>query len=357
MRGTALLFLALAFSSPVAAQAARVPPDIGTRVVNAYVAPNLAAFAEATERLSENMRALCEKPSDDTLAEARAGFAETVPAWGRVSVLRFGPLIEENRFEHFFFWPDPRGVTLRQVQAIIATKDPTATTPAELAGKSVAVQGLPALEFVLHGSDTEALAGGAGAYRCRYGSAIADNLAGRASELAAAWAPGAPFHTAFARPAAGNALYRSPAEVAGEVVKALTTTLQFVRFAELLPALGETPEKANGRRAPFWRSDLTFALLAAQINGAIGLLQSAGFETQLDARSQPYLNSVLFDLKHAVEAVQRVEQPAQTAFAEGEDRGRLTYANLALDGANERIGTQFSVAIGLTMGFNALDGD
>ncbi|MCP8882412.1 hypothetical protein NIM87_02745 [Devosia sp. XJ19-1] len=40
-----------------------------------------------------------------------------VESWGRLSVLRFGPLISDNRFETIFFWPDLRGVTLAVTEA------------------------------------------------------------------------------------------------------------------------------------------------------------------------------------------------------------------------------------------------
>ena len=81
------------------------------------------------------------------------------------------------------FWPDRKGIGLKQVQAALAAKDPTAADAAQLAGKSVAMQGLGALEFVLFGTGAETLAGTGDAYRCAYGAAIAANLDGIAAEL------------------------------------------------------------------------------------------------------------------------------------------------------------------------------
>jgi predicted lipoprotein len=53
------------------------------------------------------------------------------------------------------------------VQELLAKQDPTATDAATLRGKSVAMQGLQALEFVLYGTGSETLATGDD-YRCRY---------------------------------------------------------------------------------------------------------------------------------------------------------------------------------------------
>jgi len=353
-----LLCLSLTLASPAATQESpAIPSDIGERVTAGYAAPKLAAFADVTQHLHGRMEELCAKPSEQEFQDIRADFAEVVRAWGPVSILRFGPLIEENRFERIFFWPDARGVTLRQVQALLAEEDPQAITPEGLSEKSVAVQGLPALEFVLFGAGSETLETAADTYRCRYGAAIAANLALLAGEVETAWAPGTSFQDEFTEPAPENAFYRTPAEVAGEVVKALGTGLQFARNAELLPALGESVEKANGRRAPLWRSNLTFLLIGAQIEGSIGLLQAADFKTALDEGGGGVVDSVLFDLEHALRAIEEVENAAETAFAEEEDRGRLSYVTVALEGANHTIGEHLSAAIGLMMGFNALDGD
>ncbi|WEX08185.1 imelysin family protein [Chelativorans sp. AA-79] len=358
-RAKAFILAAHILSSlPAAAQdTARIPADIGARVAEEYVIPSLAGFSSTAGELRNEMEALCADPGQAALEEARTAFAATIKAWGAVSVLRFGPLVEENRFEHLFFWPDVRGVTLRQVQGVLAQKDEQAALPDGLKQKSVAVQGLPALEFVLYGSGSEALASGDESYRCRYGAAITANVADRAGNIAAAWAPGAPFHTAFTQPAPDNAAYRSPDEVAGEVVKALGTALQFVRDAEILPALGDSIEKANGRRAPFRRSDLSFEFIGSQAEGVIGLLRAAGFETELDGNGRGIVNSLLFDLTHARDAIAAVNAPAETAFAAEEDRSRISYAAVALQGANRTLGEQLSAVIGLTMGFNALDGD
>lgn len=354
-----LLFAALAFSLPANAQEAEqlVPPDIGVRVAEGYATPRTAAFHRATEHLEGTLQALCESPGAEALARARDAFGDTVRTWGPVSILRFGPLVSENRFEHLFFWPDPRGITLRQVQGLLAEKEENATTADGLKAKSVALQGLPALEYVLFGSGSEALAEGGAGFRCDYAAAIAANAAARAGALAEAWAPGADFHEQFTEPQAEHALYRTPEEVAGEIINALGTGLQFVRNAELLPPLGESVERANGKRAPLWRSDLTFVLVEAQIGGMKDLVETANFKSRIGPPRGAMVDSVLFDLIHALEAIQAVEASAGTAFADPQDRGRITYAGVALEGANHTIGEQLAAAIGLRMGFNALDGD
>lgn len=341
------------FGLPAAAEP--IPDDIGHRVAEGFAQHAAANFATAANGTVGLMEALCAQPGDAALDAARGGFSDLVAAWGRISVLRFGPLQAQNRFERAFFWPDPRGVIVRQVQALLASGDEDALAPEGLASKSVAVQGLPALEFVLHGAGAEELATPQASYRCRYGTAIAANVAALADAVATEWEDGAPFYRTFTEPSANSALYRSGREIGGEVVKALGTALQFVRNAELLPALGETAEKARGRRAPLWRSDLSFALVAAQLDGVADLLTAAGFDA--DETARPVVGAILFDLSHAGEAMAAIALPAEDAFADEADRDRIRYVTVALDGANATLGERLSAALGLTMGFNALDGD
>ncbi|WP_244423581.1 imelysin family protein [Nitratireductor pacificus] len=335
--------------------------DIGARVADGFVTPALADFARTSGRLAGAMRVLCGNPAPTELAAAQVDFRKTVTAWGRVSVLRFGPLTAENRFERIYFWPDVRGVTLRQVQGFLASEEPVSA--ASLAERSVALQGLPALEYVLFGTGAETLGNGeggngqGGTRRCAYGAAIADNVAGIAGEIAELWSEGGDFHVSFTAPGPDMNPYRSAEEVAGEIVKAAGTALEFTRNAELLPALGRANGQAHGRRAPFWRSEWTFGLVAAQLSAVEDLVREAGFVEGPDETVNGYGRSMLFDIGHARAALEAVPLAPEHAFEEAQWRARITYATVALEGAKHTLNGQLAGALGLVMGFNALDGD
>lgn len=347
----------LSVSSSSAQESARpIAPDIGTRVAAGFITPALADFSDASGTLAAAMRALCGAPTQAELEKAQAVFAQAMTAWGRVSVLRFGPLTAENRFERIFFWPDARGVTLRQVQGFLASQEPVSV--AAVAERSVALQGLPALEYVLFGSGSETLGQKQdGVRRCAYGAAIAGNVAGIAQALAADWASGGAFHASFTAPGPDKDPYRSVDEVAGEIVKAAGTALQFTRNAELLPALGEASGQARGRRAPFWRSEGTFAFAAAQLGAVEALVAAAGFVDGPSDLVNGYGRSMTFDISHARDALTSVATAPENAFEEPEDRARIAYATVAMEGAKHTLNGALSGALGLVMGFNALDGD
>ncbi len=341
---------ALLFAGPALAEGP------GADVADAFARPAVEAFEDASVRLALAASGLCAAPGAQTLAATRTLFGETARAFGRIAVLRFGPLAADSRFERLFFWPDPRGIALRQVQAALAAGDESLGDAAALPGKSAALQGLPALEFALFGAGADELASAPAGLRCRFAAAIAANIAFMAGAVADGWAADTPFARTFAAPQPDGEPYRSAAEVDGEIVKALTTIVQFVRAAELLPPLGASEDKANGRRAPLWRSNLTFVLVAAQIEGARDLLLAAGYAGRLG--SAGWLpDQIRFGLDAARRALEQVETPAENAFAAPADRGRIGFADIALDGVGHDVSEKLSAALGLTMGFNALDGD
>ena len=72
------------------------------------IRPGYAALADAAGALQGKVETLCQQPSTATLKEAKAAFAGTVAAWSKVEIIRFGPVIQDHRFERLFFWPDPR---------------------------------------------------------------------------------------------------------------------------------------------------------------------------------------------------------------------------------------------------------
>nr|WP_295466004.1 imelysin family protein [Mesorhizobium sp.] len=348
MRGLWALVL-LAAVLPASAE------GVGRPVIDGFVEPSNAAFTRSTADLAASVEVLCDKPGNDTLSASRTAFATALDDWGHVSVLRFGPLAADSRFEKLFFWPDARGIGLKQVQGLLTSSDLDGISSG-MAGKSAALQGFPALEFTLYGAGSDSLAAG-DPWRCSVASAIASNIAAIAATVAQEWNAGSPFAASFAAPAEGREPYRTEAEVQGEIVKALATALQFIRSAELAPPLGEEPAKANGKRAPMWRSRLTAPLIVAQIDGVRQLLAAAGYERSLPEDSRYIASSIRFELDNAIRTLGQVEGPAEQAFGTEPDRGRFAFAELALHHASELVTRDLAAALGLTMGFNALDGD
>lgn len=355
------LLFAACFAQALAASAfAAEPPGAVAMVrgaIESYVRPAYASFASKSDALVDAVDALCAGPSAARLAAARAAFGATVDAWSRIELVRFGPVTEDNRLERILYWPDRRSTGLKQVQAILAEADATAAVPASLAGKSVAVQGLGALEYVLFGTGSDDLAT-AGGFRCAYGAAISGSLASIAAGLDADWATGAAAAGLWAMPGPGNPLYRDGAEALGELLDTMIHGLELVRDVRIDGFLGEDAASDRPKQALFWRSDETVAALRGNLASIAGLLEASDMAASLPEDRRWIVRSARFELANADRALSGLEGlPVAGILADPERRAKLDYARLVTSSLSDVIGRQITGEFGLTAGFSSLDGD
>ncbi|ANY17187.1 imelysin family protein [Bordetella pseudohinzii] len=353
------LLLAAAGLLAAAPAAAAPPADLGRRLAEGYARPAMARLDDSARVMRQDLRAWCASPGQEGAAKVADAFGRLAQAWAGVAFLRFGPLVDGNRFERLSFWPDTRGVMPRQVQGALAAADPALLAEGALKGRSVAVQGLPALEYLLYGEPgllRHAARDAAGsAYACAYAVAVAGNIQGLAGELRQAWGGQGVFGRQFTAPGPDNALYRSAQEVAAEAMKALSTGLQFAREVSLLPALGADAQAARPKRAAFWRSGQSTAVLAASLRGLLAFYQAGGYV--FAPGSQGLADTFKHELGQAEGLVAAAPDDAEAAFTQGEARAALTLAAMILKNAKDVIDQDIAPALGVTIGFNALDGD
>lgn len=353
-----LLFVALG----VATTAARAEADHGAlakAALTKVIQPGYEAFAGGAAALAAETAALCKEPSDKALANARAAFVDAVKGWSAVEIFQFGPVNRDHRFERIYFWPDRKGLGYRQVRKALADKDESVTSAETLAKKSVALQGLPALEVLLYGEGAEALAqsGDGAAFRCRFAAAVADNLAQLSQELVAAWAPDAPFTKSFLEPEPDGALYRAPRDVTLELSKAFSSGIEKVRDQKLGRMLGESAERARPRLAPFWRSEQSFPNMAANLRSVQALFVDGGFAGIVAEQSPGVEDSILFDLNHSTDVLDAETEPVARVVTDPEQRGKLEALRAGLKSANTTASALIAEGAGLSFGFNAADGD
>lgn len=356
MMGRLILCLA-AFATGATPALASKATDIVTAGIDGFIRPGYSAFRDSAAQLSLAGTALCAAPSQQALDAARASFGAAVDAWSRIEIIRFGPVTEENRLERILFWPDRKSIGLKQVQAAIASEDVSAADPASLAGKSVAMQGLGALEFVLFGTGADDLRGATGAYRCRYGQAIATNLNTMASGIVAAWASPAGIAAQWANPGAENPLYRSDDEAMTELFNVFVHGLEMIRDVRINGFLGQTSDDDKARQAIYWRSDGTMISIASGLEGLQRLLEAADLSGLLDDETNWIPDSIGFELTNAEKALQDADGPLVEVLRNAEKRKKLEYARLVTSSLSELFGVRLAGALGLSAGFSSLDGD
>ncbi|WP_316355869.1 imelysin family protein [Devosia sp.] len=351
-----LIVLMLFCAGPALAQAI-TPAQVLAAAVNQVIRPSVAAFKNRANGLESAMGGLCAAPSDRALGIARQQFGLTAQAYGRIEFLRIGPLMEDNRADRLLFWPDRRGIGLRQVQAILAEEDASATEVMGLRDKSVAVQGLGALEFVLFGTDAEGLLGADGAFRCRYGQAIAANISSIADQVAMGWYRYDGVASHLTRPVPENYDYRSETEALEALVGLLSHGLEGLRDTRVNPFIAQGEAAANPKQALLWRSGLTMAMIAANIEGMEALVAGSGLARAVGAEHGGLDNSIAFEFRNAHRAIGLVTLPVEQAVADEKQALALDYLVIVTQSLQGLIGEQLSGALGLSVGFSSLDGD
>jgi predicted lipoprotein len=242
------------------------------------------------------------------------------------------------------------------VQAALSKKDRSVLDPKALAAKSVALQGLPALEYLLYGDGAEKLATDDD-FRCRFAASIAANVEVIATAVAQDWSGDGAFAKQFLNPGPDDPAYRSAKEVTLELFKAFTSGIELVRDQKLAKPLGAAADEAKPKLAAFWRSGLTFANMAGNLAGVRVLFAQGGFAEVVAQESPGVENSILFDLDHAITVLRGIDVPASQAFREAADRGKLQAIRVALKSARDTAGSLIARGAGLSFGFNAMDGD
>lgn len=354
-RFSLLVALALAAATPAAAEVKA--SDVVGRAVDGFVRPAYAALHEKADETAKGVAALCATPSQAGLDAARKDFSALADAWSAIEMVQFGPISENNRLERILYWPDRKGIGLKQVQAAIAAGDPTAADPAGIAGKSVAMQGLGALEYILYGTGADDLLGAAGAYRCAFGAAVAGNIAAIAADVDAAWRKPDGFAALWQNPGPDNPVYRDGSEAVTDLLGVLIDGLEVVRDVRIKGFLGAGPGADKPRQAIYWRSGNTGASLAANLDGMDRLFTVSRIGEALPEDARWMAESVHIQLANGAADARAAAGPIDATLADPARRGKLEHLRLVTSSLSQLVGTRMTAEFGLTAGFSSLDGD
>lgn len=358
------VFLALAICVAVPAPSdAGQRPELGAIVaasIDQHIIPSYAALRDDAEKLAGNVAAWCESGGGGgpERASVDGSFRRTVLSWAAVAFIRFGPARADARQQRLAFFPDPRGVTARQLSATLARRDPALLEAGALAKQSAAIQGLPALELLLtqRGPDSTAKID---AYGCALATAISANVAILSRELAEEWAGGDGWRARMAGAGPDNPAYKTHEEAAGELVKAVLTGLQIVRDQGFV-AIQQAAEKGRTRIGlAFERSGLARDYLAASVRSCASLITTLRLgDFVKDDPKFGWMSGWIANALRSLEGdIQEMTMTAAAAETRPKGTDRVHRGRFYANGLRQIIGRQVAPAAGLTLGFNELDGD
>lgn len=354
----ALVLAGSACTPPREDAASRGPEAVVTAIIDEQIIPDHQEFSGRADAQHDAITTLCENPSDVTLTAAQNRFGELAIAWSRIEWISFGPARADNRRETLFFWPDSRGRGLQQVIELAASDDAAEFEPEAFNGKSVAVRGQPALEYVLFGEGASDLLE-PGAARCAFALAISTSIATTADDLVSAWTGAGGYRSTMLAAGPDNPEYRNHREALQKLLTAAAEHVQVVIDLKLTPLLRQSNGGPAPIAPPFSLAGVEFPAIIENVSGAASVFVPQAAE--LLPEEQAYrADSFGFEFDTAMRVLNELsaaETPAAQLASAQPTRDQIDYLVQPLSGMHELMTDVFPGALGLTMGFNALDGD
>lgn len=338
-----------AFVLPVRAAPALDPVPL----IESWLLPRYDMLAAAGAEQQAAWATFCAAPSAAGVDKLKDAFLKTADAWTAVEFVTMGPISLSLRADRFNFFPDRRNAIQRGMAEVLASTDEGRFEAERFAKSNAAAQGLPALERLLYEQGAaDALAGGAeAAVRCKYGTAIALNLAGIAKDVRQGW--GDRNSGAFGAVVSGKGdpvFFPDAAAVPGMILTDLSGAYQRVSDTRILPVLGNGDPKPT--LAEGWRSGRSGQVVKVMITSADALLQEIA--KQLPSRTQWAVNKAATTADKAA-----ADFPADLGAAAQSSDGpaKVQAALKAFKAAQITVYRPIAAYFGVSLGFNALDGD
>ncbi|ASM73044.1 MULTISPECIES: imelysin family protein [Roseobacteraceae] len=293
-----------------------------------HILPSLARLADSTAALAG---------SED--CAPIAAWAQASDAWQAVSHLRFGPTEVDIRGFALAYWPDPRGATPKALNTLLGDAAPA------VADASVAGRGFYAMEFLLFDP-----AYPASETRCALMHALADDASATATAIAQDWTDR---YAALLRDPS-NPTYQSDTEALQELYKALQTGLEFTSDTRIGRPLGSF-DRPRAARAEMRRSGRSLNNVVVSLTSLQQLAQALASQDPALAREI----DAAFDVAFArADEIARIDGGADFSLVDQpQNRLKLEVLQQNIDSIRDLLAMKLGPQLGVSVGFNSLDGD
>ncbi|WP_316858493.1 imelysin family protein [uncultured Cohaesibacter sp.] len=329
-----LLLFALMTAPLAADETGSSLPDM-EKIVKSHILPGLEDLARTAEDLAQSVAQTC-PDNPDAVKEA---YGKAFDAWVRVSHLRFGPSETDDRAYALAFWPDTKGFTPKTLQRLLQDRDPAIESVDGFKAVSIAARGFYPLEFLLYDPQ---FVEHPSPNRCQLMRVMTQDIAANALAIRDDWKDGYGSRLI----SADNETYRSHEEAIRQVYTALTTALLFTSDTRLGRPMGSftkpRPARAEARRSG---RSLRHVILSLEANRELASLLSQGDE-DIDQ-----------GFERAIRIANELDDPDLSGVATIQGRIRAEALQGAISFVNDLLAEYLAPRLGITAGFNALDGD
>ncbi len=342
-------------AKPVPAKPNPKTQAIALAVVDGFVIPAYRTLGVATQTQDEAWAAFNANRAAGNFLSLLTAYGTACDAWANAQLIKTGPISLFLRADRFAYWPEARNVTQRSLEALLKSQDPKDLAPDTLAHDSVAAQGLTALERLLYDGDPAGALQATGKdaiWRARVGQGLAHNLAVIAREVLGEWTAPDGVRAMIAANKPWKTIFADAPEAARLLLTDLVSAFKSMHDVKLLPVLGANIDAAKPKSAEAWRSarsqrDLKLNLAAAQAMTKV-------FEQTVPPVHRAKIDGLFATATKAVDAV-----PADMgeAAADPKSRPRVEAARVAIKAVQTELAKTLPADLGISLGFNLLDGD
>jgi hypothetical protein len=336
---------------------------VNESLVQHHIIPRYAKLAEASETLRGTAVAFCIATDAAGLEALKSSYGRANDAWQSIQHVRLGPVEMFMRSQRLDFWPDPRDTAGRQLSELLARSEPLDAHT--LARGSVAVQGFPALERLLFdaGASEALLAADAGAAaRCSVLVAVSENVAGMSAEVAREWTTGnSAFALAISQAGQPDARFAAVRDATQALLGSLNTAVELVAERKLTPALGSSLDAAQPRLAEAWRSGRSLENVRRNLEAAQAMYLGEGgegFSALVVAAGDKKLDDLLRRaFRQTLASAHSIDVPLADAVRDPARRSAVEKLAREAKALRALLAQRLTVAIGVPLGFNSMDGD
>ncbi|MGH1538954.1 MAG: imelysin family protein [Arenicella sp.] len=325
------------------------------KVLEQHILPRYEHLAEKTYAFLQLTQQEC--VSDDVKADDidswQRSYKELSLSWAAIQHIRFGPITYEQRFERIQYWPDKHNRGGRQLQQLL-NQNIKQMSLEQLSNKSVAVQGITALERLLFTD-----AGVLNEQACQLVVLIAQNLDEMAVQNIVAWTrPPVSFAREFLLVGNSLSVFSSSQELAGKLLADLRTQLAIVESLKLSRALPTIKGKLQPKpkRLEAWRSRQSLALITANLN-SIRQLYQLGFAEHLHKSDNSLAEQVSVSFDRVFSLIDHFDIALYELYADENNQSQLVNFIAEVKQLRLLLGEQMPRQLAMGVSFNSLDGD
>ncbi|WP_418135420.1 imelysin family protein [Oceanimonas smirnovii] len=288
-------------------------------------------LAYGLTRLQQSSQAYC--AGEQTLSAVQQQWQQAFAAWTAHQGQSGGPLDAAGLSYAFQLWPDKKDTTGRQLASQL-------NQPGQLKGASIT---LGAVEYLLYEDLTQA-------QRCRLLPRVNDQLVANSERLQLAWNNPSHYQQQLEQMTVQGGDKVVLVQILGQLAH------RFDRIEKKLDLPLNTVEHPRPLFAEAWRSEQSLHFMRTSLQSLQREYQQGGIRTYLEQSRQTALIAELDDafadtLDHLPEG------DSLAHWLQGDNYAALLRFKLSFDRLGSKLKLRLPEALGISLGFNATDGD